>query len=167
QIRLLKLHPGQEDERVRCDLVNVNLDELPKFDAISYTWANSNGDECVAETCNCPHPVAANCCAVPRRIRLPWPKRLLWVDAVCIDRNPIEESNHQGREMERIYRGASRVVVYLGEAGGVDNRLFEFLDGENAYPPRLLAVYAEALRRLVSRGWFECIWVMQEFGLSM
>jgi hypothetical protein len=40
--------------------------------------------------------------------------RTLWVDAVCIDQADDEERSEQVQMMSRIYKNASRVLVWLG-----------------------------------------------------
>lgn len=100
-------------------------------------------------------------------MRLPSLKRLVWVDAICIDQASVQERNHQVHEMAKIYKGASIVPVYLGEADQMDNDLFDFLQGTCGL--KLLhstETYAKYLKRLVSRSWFDRTWVMQEFGLE-
>lgn len=49
----------------------------------------------------------------------------------------------------------------------MDNDLFDFLQGTGGL--KLLystETYPKYLKRLVSRSWFDCIWVMQEFSLA-
>lgn len=172
EIRLLVLQPGQDDEDIRCTLINTSLDNLPPFDAISYTWADSKGTQDRSFRVHCgplqlPVPVTANCETMLRRMRLPSLKRLVWVDAICIDQASVQARNHQVHEMAKIYKGASIVPVYLGEADQMDNDLFDFLQGTCGL--KLLhstETYAKYLKRLVSRSWFDRTWVMQEFGLE-
>jgi hypothetical protein len=40
--------------------------------------------------------------------------RTLWVDAVCINQNDIQEKNQQVAQMQEIYAGAKEVLVWLG-----------------------------------------------------
>lgn len=39
----------------------------------------------------------------------------LWIDAICIDQNNVDERNHQVRMMSDIYQGATEVLVWLGQ----------------------------------------------------
>jgi hypothetical protein len=52
-VRLLKLHGDSEppirDDRIRCSLRVVSLDECPTYSAISYTW----GDALVTHVIEC------------------------------------------------------------------------------------------------------------------
>lgn len=40
--------------------------------------------------------------------------RTLWVDAICINQDDIEEKSVQVQRMNQIYRGATRILVWLG-----------------------------------------------------
>ena len=40
---------------------------------------------------------------------------MLWVDAVCINQSDIEERGHQVKLMRRIYKNATRVLIWIGE----------------------------------------------------
>jgi hypothetical protein len=51
-----------------------------------------------------------------RRLRLNDRSRLLWVDAVCINQSDDDEKSSQVRMMGDIYRGAARVLRWLGRA---------------------------------------------------
>ena len=41
---------------------------------------------------------------------------MLWVDAICINQNDVEEKTKQVAMMGRIFMQASRTVIYLGKA---------------------------------------------------
>jgi hypothetical protein len=43
-------------------------------------------------------------------------KRMLWIDAICINQQDDGEKNYQVQAMARIYREATTVIGYLGEA---------------------------------------------------
>lgn len=40
QIRLLYINPGTAGEAITCTLITCNIDKLPPFRAISYTWGD-------------------------------------------------------------------------------------------------------------------------------
>lgn len=40
----------------------------------------------------------------------------LWIDALCINQEDLNERNHQVRRMKTIYESASRIIVWLGPA---------------------------------------------------
>jgi hypothetical protein len=42
--------------------------------------------------------------------------RRFWIDAICINQNSVEERNHQVPLMSRIYKEATNVYVWIGDA---------------------------------------------------
>jgi hypothetical protein len=51
-----------------------------------------------------------------RYLRLSHGPRTLWVDAICIDQNNIDERNQQVRLMKDIYSSCIRDLIWLGKA---------------------------------------------------
>ncbi|GME28205.1 uncharacterized protein K452DRAFT_279995 [Neofusicoccum parvum] len=180
EIRLVVLHPGPYAEDIQCTIIRAQLGNLPPFDAISYTWADENGNARPRSHIYCGRsrrsiPVTANCEAVLRRIRLPTLKRLVWIDAVCINQDFIQERNQQVRSMSSIYREASGVLVYLGDASEDSDMIFKFIGSIPTYLEpdapsnpvnEVTRDHYVALRRLVSRRWFSRIWVLQEAAMA-
>jgi hypothetical protein len=39
---------------------------------------------------------------------------VLWIDALCINQANIDERNHQVGQMDRIYKDAEEVVIWVG-----------------------------------------------------
>ncbi|EQB51110.1 hypothetical protein CGLO_09382 [Colletotrichum gloeosporioides Cg-14] len=116
-IRLLRLLKGRDDP-IRCELFEVQIAEQvcdTPYEALSYVWGSSslthelevNGKEL---------RITANLHVALSHLRLVEADRILWVDAVCIDQKNHKERGHQVQQMGDIYRQASQVVVWLGEA---------------------------------------------------
>ncbi|KAF4835627.1 Heterokaryon incompatibility protein 6, OR allele [Colletotrichum tropicale] len=113
-IRILTLHPGTLNDRLRGDLEIVNIDISTRdYETISYVWGSSskthdmvcNGAEMfITESLH----GALTC------MRLAYVSRRLWVDQVCIDQDNAEEKNSQIPLMDVIYRSAGHVLVWLG-----------------------------------------------------
>ncbi|KAF6834102.1 hypothetical protein CMUS01_06284 [Colletotrichum musicola] len=123
KIRTLELLPGDFDDPIRCNIRTVDLALKPEFEALSYTWANENGDASKSEKIfvGDRHDIlsgTANCVNALRRLRFPKTSntsRELWVDAICINQENIQERSHQVGIMQYIYATALRVLIYLGE----------------------------------------------------
>jgi hypothetical protein len=116
-IRLLRLLPVTSFiEDIRCELFNTTLDAKEDFEALSYTWGNPSETSPVVLHGQ-RHDVTKNLASALRHLRYHDRQRILWVDALCIDQDNIEERNQQVTQMRDIYRegGAKRVVVWLGE----------------------------------------------------
>ena len=118
----------------------------------------------------------------------------LWVDQICIDQTSTQERNQQVALMGDIYRGAVRTVIWLGpnqgfakEAFSLIRQIFVVVEGEKPDHKNIanfnMEAYDEdrhikwglparsaegwlALETLLSRPWFERLWVIQEAVLS-
>jgi hypothetical protein len=105
---------------------NLN-DAVPRYTALSYTWANASGDTSLSSIIMIqPTPgstslyevdlleVTENCEKALRRLRAAG-YLTVWVDAVCVNQRSTRERTHQVGLMSRIYASAVRVFIYTGE----------------------------------------------------
>ncbi|KAJ5461605.1 HET-domain-containing protein [Penicillium daleae] len=148
-IRTLEILPERlsTPNEVYCNITEVNLEDEPIFDALSYTWGpartvyRSNEslpqEDAYHRTKNviCDGKilkVTENCFAALKQIRSMKDmndERLdglienrrngrLWVDAICVnqsgDQQALAEKASQIRIMDRIYRQAQTVLIWLG-----------------------------------------------------
>ena len=112
EIRLLQI-PVQPDGPY--ELLHVNVNETPKYIALSYTWGKSDF---------CKHIRIDNGILnitenlfeglLVLRERLNQSGYCLWVDFICIDEQNVEERNAQVSIMKSIYENAEEVYVWLG-----------------------------------------------------
>lgn len=100
--------------------------------------------------------------------------RLVWVDAICINQDDIQERDSQVSIMGQIYKGCSRVFVWLGQD--------LVAQPKGRYPPRHrleeLEISTSAhlhvsstrgkldIRQLLKRRYFSRLWVIQELILA-
>lgn len=168
------------------------LDAL-EFDALSYTW----GDP--AET----FPFVCNSheFRIHRNLHEALPylagrrsPRPIWIDALCINQSDEEEKLAQVRLMHRVYRQATKVVVWLGCASkhtetaiALLPRLAEaccevehaiqsmnYHDTSNGHRftledyglPELSSPTWPAIYDIVCNRWFSRLWIIQEFALA-
>ncbi|KUI53325.1 Heterokaryon incompatibility protein 6, OR allele [Cytospora mali] len=110
---------------VSCEIREASFDDRVKYEALSYAWGSktpghsiSVGDKTLA--------VTPNCLEALRHLRARFRRRVLWVDAVCIDqregRQSTRERNHQVRYMGEIYSKAKTVIVWLGASDSTTAR---------------------------------------------
>jgi hypothetical protein len=87
EIRLAVILPGESTDTIRCEIVHVNLDDKPVYDAVSYTWATEDGDASLSRNVQTVQggsiSITANCDAVLRQLRRPGLCRRVWIDAMC------------------------------------------------------------------------------------
>lgn len=131
--RLLVIYPGLYADKLRGELLATNFARRLTYDALSYTWADSTGDDAKScefscETLKSTIPITKNCDAAIRRLRRPDTARRVWIDAICIDQANTAERNHQVSLMARIYQSASRVVAYVGEGTSQTDALLDWVN---------------------------------------
>ena len=167
EIRLLVVDPGEPGDPIRCDIIVVNLEDDPAYEALSYTWATEAGDASFSETIYCRTgtlKTTKNCHAAIRRLRKRYAKRRLWIDAVCINQDYILERNHQVTLMEKIYSRATRVLIYLDSYTYRFEPLFRWLDDPADKEPN--PEHEDNVLRLLRLRWFRRVWVIQEVALA-
>lgn len=130
-IRVLRILPSEDNHaKLRCELVEEKLqdDDPPNYAAISYTWDNQRPSKeivCDEKTLL----VTENCENILIRFRVPDRISFIWIDAICINQDAVEEVGQQVGIMGDIYRLAAMVVVYLGEPTESTRQAFKYLGG--------------------------------------
>ncbi|KAF5975672.1 heterokaryon incompatibility protein 6, OR allele [Fusarium bulbicola] len=115
EIRLLILEPGAREDALECQLVNAELSWRTRFEALSYAW----GDDTTKYLLKCSGQnicVWANLHDALLDLRHPTRKRVLWIDALCINQADNDEKSKQIRLMHEIYSQAQQVLIYLGKS---------------------------------------------------
>ncbi|KAL2059835.1 hypothetical protein VTL71DRAFT_9990 [Oculimacula yallundae] len=122
-----------------------------------------------------------------RRIRLPDKERLLWIDALCINQQDVNERNSQVQNMREIYSQADHVLIWVGEhfsGGSACQALLDFITELELLITMIMETHGSKnrkgiesalieaydvhllrwtfLRELLSRAWFGRVWVLQE-----
>ncbi|KAF5969542.1 heterokaryon incompatibility (het-6OR allele) [Fusarium coicis] len=127
-IRLLHVEPGTFDDPIRCSFRSASLKEVEAkaidFHALSYCWGDpterediflskegefDNGREAL------PFSIGKSAAQAIRRLRLERETLVIWIDAVCINQDDLEERAQQVTLMSQIYSLASVVHIWLGE----------------------------------------------------
>ena len=104
----------------------------------------------------------------------------VWVDALCINQQDVQEKNFEVKRMGEIYRKADRVVSYLGEESDQSGNILEFMDaiGEVMQKAKVLAPItlgfirniqadmAFSMIKFLMRTYFSRIWIVQEVVLG-
>jgi hypothetical protein len=118
-IRLLVLEPAATlDAPLKCSLREEDLDTASLYHALSYVWGPP--DAPTAELLQIRMPsgygrltLRRNCATALRHLRLAKETRTIWVDAICIDQVSIPEKNQQIPLMQKIFKSASRVIIWM------------------------------------------------------
>jgi hypothetical protein len=87
----------------------------PAYVAISYTWGSAAaGDTREIRVNGRAFRVRVNLWSLLFHLRQRGEARFLWIDALCIDQQNLEERNWHVQRMARIYDSAQKTVVWLG-----------------------------------------------------
>lgn len=115
-IRLAQILPGSGNKGIAITLVDsfiTGTNQVP-YDALSYTW----GDGVRSKSINCNGrrlAVTATLLEALHRFRRQDQVVTLWIDQICICQERIKERNAQVQLMGKIFKGARKVIVWLGE----------------------------------------------------
>ncbi|TVY80845.1 Heterokaryon incompatibility protein 6 OR allele [Lachnellula suecica] len=152
-IRLLELLAGEASDPIRIALSEVRFQDNPEYEALSYTWGGEDGDNTRSCSIDCDGRyirITKNCEAALRQLRSQDKSVSLWIDAICIDQENLNERGHQVGLMRDIYSKASQVLIWLGESS-------EDVDEETGVPVsdiflNHVSVMAREFRALQSNG---------------
>ncbi|KAL8711719.1 MAG: hypothetical protein Q9220_003890 [cf. Caloplaca sp. 1 TL-2023] len=200
----MSLLPGSFHEEIKVSLKIVKLTgkESPKYQALSYTWGSTDdpSEISIVETQNEGFTgswgrlaVTHNLGVALRYLRSEAATRDIWIDAICVDQENLEERGHQVELMGDIYQGATRVLIWLGPESQDSPLAIETLrslssrfevdwqtqsvrplipaDKEKDRPTGQLGiVYDEAtwlsILNFLRRAWFQRLWIWQEVLLA-
>lgn len=112
--RLLRVLPGSGTDPIQCDLEVIDLDIAPPFEALSYVWGTPLPPGYITIRGQT-KSVTPNLGAALRRLRLRDRERVVWIDALCINQEDLDERSHQVLLMKDVFSLAWRVVIWLGE----------------------------------------------------
>ncbi|KAH6699714.1 heterokaryon incompatibility protein-domain-containing protein [Leptodontidium sp. MPI-SDFR-AT-0119] len=182
--------------RISKHVLSVRHNEwepLDNYEALSYTWGawdNAQTIELIGDACAGKEDslsdsfrnlklknsarertwaffVTSNLFVALRRLRRTNKTRTLWIDAVCINQQDLHEKGNQLAMMDRIYKQASRVLVWLGDTSvklSRPQRETGFAE-EPALAKHQIPALIEATEN-TSPCWWDRAWVYQEYALS-
>ncbi len=117
--RLLELCPADNQTTpIQCDLVNVSMDDVPGYEALSYAWGSPVRDQpiqCRSQGHAWTIYITKHLLSALYQLRSDKGYRRLWIDQLCINQDDLEERRLQVSQMDKIYRKAARTVIWLGE----------------------------------------------------
>lgn len=177
-IRLVSLHHGHVDDPIVCDILQVSLDDDPKYTTLSYAW----GDHSQRRDILCgglEFWISSSLFDALQQFRRPDEELILWADQLCINQLDLEERNHQVGIMAKIYKSSQRCLAFIGKATEADVEALALMhkvvehpwheshsigvqDTEDLNLPKRSDVKWQHLRNLMARPWFSRVWVIQE-----
>src|SRR3569833_262741 len=118
EFRTLTLWGGSEKDGIRCTIQRRCIHHPPNFEALSYEWKLSDSGNLPPRSITLNDEnfsVGQNLWNALRFLRLQkGSKRVLWIDAICIQQNSDHDRNHQVAIMPLIYSAATSVISWVG-----------------------------------------------------
>ncbi|KAK3704889.1 hypothetical protein LTR37_013580 [Vermiconidia calcicola] len=175
----------------QCTLEHLDLEPPSEYLALSYAWGDA-ADTTTILLDGTQKQVTQNLASFLLQASSSlrgsdvksWP---FWIDALCINQSDETEKSHQVAMMGRIFKNAASMGIWLGPASEDSHLAFRLLsklaesytevatfdeassnqsvDSIVSWLDNLSGCYRghlEALHRLVSRPWWERVWVQQE-----
>lgn len=196
EIRLLTIVPQSGDsDIIHCQLLHYTFKssalggstgkDSPWDDymALSYTWGSP--DDLAAIVVNGSvlkvRPNLRDALYALRNTAFVESGGKLWVDALCLNQEDVEELNREVSRMRDIYRNAVQVVIWLGGADQGSDDAIDFInDLSSAEDIGLehVALYiksmmqplqetlSKALTELVRRNYWHRVWIIQELSFG-
>ncbi|KAB8215065.1 heterokaryon incompatibility protein-domain-containing protein [Aspergillus novoparasiticus] len=178
-IRLLRLMPHQDKHApIQCRLFDYPLHNSAigthRYEALSYVWGSPEKPYSILLDTDC-LSVTTNLYAALLHLRDRFIERVIWIDAICINQNDLDERSSQVQFMAEIFAKASCVTVWLEvEATSIHNdktsdeggRALEVIQkaAEGYYSTGMDE--KKAVLSLLGRSWFRRVWVLQEIAAA-
>lgn len=192
KFRLATVDPGTTSNiHLDISVHDLSAGKEKAYEALSYTWGDAKdkvkvlvGDEqrSLGVTQNLREALSALAAESTEQ-------RVFWIDAICINQGDLDERSHQVKLMTEIYKNAYRVVAWLGLGSQGCFRAMESIEcfadsidfdwsmfqikSRSSKPWAQLANEMldkpDAIRdleELLSRPWFERLWIWQEIRVA-
>ncbi|KAE9364064.1 HET-domain-containing protein [Stipitochalara longipes BDJ] len=171
-IRLLRIVEG-DAEPLSITINAFPLDDLPDYEALSYTWGKATYDDPEHDNNDPgtshqilidhqPFTITENLNDGLHELRYDV-KGYLWIDALCIDQTNPAERGSQVLLMGDIYSSAKSVIVWLGDPIPELDDLVKFFQISLDEWFRLWESHRDFYK---SYRWFSRAWIVQEFLLA-
>lgn len=214
--------PFDTDIQVEILHTKLSEEYQPDYDALSYVWGSTEDPETIAvayrnglgepgrarqsRSTSVPESssrtgdnpvhevllVTQNLSTALRYLRRPSTERVIWIDAICINQDDIQERSIEIARMGLIYKKARRVIVWLGPPAENSTLAFDTIrtigrDVKSDFklhqllvvrgsptfriqhdPDALAAKETEwkSIQDLLYRKWFTRLWIYQEIMMS-
>jgi hypothetical protein len=131
------------------------------YEALSYVWGEPDNKLSIFIQ-SLRFDITKNLHAALLQLRNHTIERVMWVDAICIDQENLEEKAEQVQIMARIYGQANRVIVWLGEAAENSDKALDKISitgCEGSLRSTDNEVFEKPVLTLLRGQWFRRIWV--------
>ncbi|KAK1722658.1 hypothetical protein CaCOL14_010952 [Colletotrichum acutatum] len=175
EIRVIKLQPAPSLlAPITAELVILKLGGgSSHYDALSYRWGDCLDPVNITMNGIC-MSVTQSLDTALRHLRHSKEERVVWADSVCINQEDMKEKSIQIQKMDEVYRDASCVRIWLGEAQGSTEAAMALLNSCAALNNKTEATQRvleddsgiRGLTELLLRPYWSRMWVFQEILLA-
>jgi hypothetical protein len=159
QIRLIHVH-RDESGTIHCDLTTFDLQALPEYFCLSYTWGTPTPVRKI--TINDGFlDVRQNLFDFLKGYYLQ-PHEYIWIDQISIDQSNIHERGHQVGNMAKIFKQAAYVIIWLGNERGYYKIARDLIVPIGVTRSKKMA----SMTVITQNAYFTRVWVVQEFILA-
>jgi len=165
--RLIKVLP-KRGQGLKCEIVHGSLLHPPDYIAISYAWGDGFDKRKMTLDGLTHISVNANLYDALVAIREPDHAVLVWIDGLSIDQENKVERSKQVQLMDKIYRQATCVAIWLGREVDNSGQAMQLIGKLSAYKATSewtsLLEHGDykALHTLFRRNYWSRLWVVQE-----
>ena len=175
-VRFLRIQKGNQQDLISCTVFEAQLDDNAEFEALSYVWGDL-GETSKISLNGEPFNITTNLEMALRQLRSHSEDRVLWVDALCINQTDIAERNSQVRQMDSVYKLASRIVLWLGPEQEQTEQAMNLIHiaGEHHFEHYWFlesmesenGLYAfSSVGSLLANVYWERLWIVQEIAFA-
>jgi len=171
--RLLRVLPSlRQGSPIRCELFTSSiLRERDKYIAGSYVWGPP--EPTMSIVVDGKHfQVRENLFRFLKAFRSRYQSQVIWLDAICINQDDMQERSHQVQEMKQIYSGAKCVYSWLGYDKPLPHTsilnpqyVFDLYYQWTSYK-REYARRRDQLGHILQAEYWSRMWIVQEFILA-
>jgi Heterokaryon incompatibility protein (HET) len=194
ELRLLTILPGTFSSEIRVCLYTTSFtkDSGLEFEALSYTWGSPENpiSILIGEVGSQIIKVTRNLAEALLYLRYQDKPRIIWIDAICVNQQDLEERSSQIKRMADIYSLASQVIVWLGLESQDSAAAIKCCQRISSHVKvywalqTMSSLFAEthwadenimlpfnedqliAVCKLLNREWFRRLWIWQEVRLA-
>lgn len=191
-------HPEETYDHSSYELKQQNrLIYEPNYDALSYSWGEQENrvrcciSDLIYNSKTFHLEIGQNLASALTNMRYRKKERTMWIDAICINQENVDERNIQVKRMGMIYSLSHITILWVGEATEDSDQALStvqyfgdqvevalngiFGDSPDAaqpdwWMPRKKLPYNErtwqSLRTFFERSWFRRVWCLQEMQLT-
>jgi len=189
-IRLVELQPGNPEDELRVEIQHTTLSEAPEYETLSYEWAGNRKEATVRCGRGEEIHVPLNLRAALKKLRDRDRPRRIWIDAICINQEDLQERGAQVSIMTHIYQKAQGVLIWVREEKPDTDKAFKMIpklakswdaqgnqdDPRSTKPPvEVQDEHADELKNQTlwdaiidafTRSYFTRTWIIQEILVS-